>query len=265
MKQATGYEVFEVPVLEIFMDKEFNCRPFIPLTAVRDLASSIRDSRLETPIIVQPVEDVPESVVIPESFKWRVVAGHRRFTACTKLLKWSHIPAIIRPGLTDADARLLNFTENLDRQDLNLFEEAVAIDRIFTDESTSVIQSRLNRGYRWVRARIELLSLPEGVQQAAAAGIVTQWDLTQYIEQGRPDSFFDDLQQRKADGYSSRSIHHSGKGYGVRKKSEIQRMIAELLTSQFPVTAPRALAWAVNTITTEDLRADLEGRSGKAP
>jgi len=262
MSQADGYEVYNIPVSEIFLDKGFNCRPAIPLNTVNDLANSIKDSRLEAPIIIQPGEDVPGG--IPAGFRWRIVAGHRRFLACSKLLKWTHIPAILRPGLTDQAARLLNFTENLDRQDLTLFEEARALQSICQDQSMQEIQTRVNRGPRWVRVRLELMKLPEEVQQAAAAGIVTQLDIQQYMEQQRPYGFFGQLAEQKKLGLSSIEIYRRSRGLGVRRKREIQDMIAELMTGDFQVSAPRALAWALNTISTEELRAEISGDSGES-
>lgn len=262
MNTAAGYEVYSAPVAKVFFDKEFNCRPNIPLTNVRDLARSIRDSRLEAPIVIQPAADVPGG--LSDGFQWRIVAGHRRFLACVKLLKWSHIPAIMRTGLTDQAARLLNFTENLDRQDLNLFEEARALQHICGGESLAAIQARMNRGRRWVKARMELMDLPESIQQAAAAGRVTQWDITQYLEQQRPVGFFEDLQHEKSLGRTSREIYRQSRGFGVRQKGEIQDMIAEIMTGDFPVSASRALAWAINSIPTEELRGELSGTTGKS-
>jgi hypothetical protein len=58
------------------------------------------------------------------AIKFGLVAGHRRYTAVTRYLKWTSHPASVRTGLTERQARMLNFTENLERKDLNMLEEA---------------------------------------------------------------------------------------------------------------------------------------------
>jgi ParB/RepB/Spo0J family partition protein len=263
MQQALGYTVYEIPIDEIYLDNDFNCRSAIPLNTVNDLAHSIDTSRLESPIVVQPACDVAKGIDPP--FRWRIIAGHRRFLACANILHWRAIPALIREGLSEQAARLLNLVENLDRQDLNLYEEALAIGQVFNGKTIAYIRAKLNRGRRWVEARLELLKLPEDIQQAAAAGAVTYSDITLFIVQNRPDDFFQVLQERKAAGETVHSIQCAEQGFGLRRKHEIQEMIADVMTAPFPVTAARALAWVVKSLPTEELRADMSGRSGKAP
>ena len=40
---------------------------------------------------------------------------------------------MIRAGLSDHEARMLNFVENLERKDLNLLEEARALGRLYPE------------------------------------------------------------------------------------------------------------------------------------
>ena len=44
------------------------------------------------------------------------------FVAVAQILKWKTIPAGVRRNLTERQARILNFTENLERKDLNPLE-----------------------------------------------------------------------------------------------------------------------------------------------
>ena len=83
------------------------------------------------------------------------------------------MPAMIRAGLSDHEARMLNFVENLERKDLNILEEARALARLYPEGvSLRVAAKELKRPTRWVHDRQRLLTLPEEVQQLAAAGLL---------------------------------------------------------------------------------------------
>ena len=69
----------------------------------------------------------------PAGFDYRWLAGHRRFKAVETFLKWPCIPSMIRPGLSDHEARMLNFIENLERKDLNVLQEARALGRLYPE------------------------------------------------------------------------------------------------------------------------------------
>ena len=86
---------------------------------------------LDFPVVVQPIADMVGEK--PAGFDYRLVAGHRRFKAVETFLKWPCIPSMIRPGLSDHEARMLNFVENLERKDLNILEEARALGRLYPE------------------------------------------------------------------------------------------------------------------------------------
>ena len=118
MKVLEEYNAHDVLMSEIFSDDEFNCRGRIIPLDVLDLAKSIKETKLQQPIAVQPFKHPTNP-----NIKYRIIAGHRRFMAFV-VNKSTTIPAIIRDGLSELDARLLNLTENLKRQDLNMLQEA---------------------------------------------------------------------------------------------------------------------------------------------
>src|SRR5262245_14130389 len=107
------YTAVMVPMDQIFSDDDFNCRGRIAPIDVIDLAKSIEEVGLQQPIVVQPYKHPLNPKIL-----YRIMAGHRRFMAF-RVNKSDKIPAFIREGLTDFEARLLNLTENLKRQDLN--------------------------------------------------------------------------------------------------------------------------------------------------
>ena len=75
---------------------------------------------------------------------------------------------------TDYQARLLNFTENLERKDLNMLQEAIA-KRLYPDGvSLRQANKELHRPTKWIAARFRLLDLPVEIQEMAANGLLSQ-------------------------------------------------------------------------------------------
>ena len=129
LDRLTQYDTFPVPSKSIYYDADFNCRGAFLLQSVEELAAEhsargggVELKGLDYPIVVQPIADMAGEK--PAGFDYRLIAGHRRFKAMEVFLKWSQVPATIRSGLSDHDARMLNFVENLERKDLNPLEEA---------------------------------------------------------------------------------------------------------------------------------------------
>ena len=175
MKRLAEYDVFEIPVKEIYFDVDFNCRGSFTAQSVHELAQSIEQNGLQFPIVLQPYGE--------NGFKYRLLAGHRRFRAVTVFLKWKTIPATVRSGLSEYESRILNLTENLERKDLNMLEEARAIEHLYPDgASLRKISTELKRPTRWVHIRLRLLKLPKAVQKWAAAGLLSAINLEAILQ-----------------------------------------------------------------------------------
>lgn len=85
-------------------------RRYFDPEALEDLANSIRKHGVLSPVLLRPVGDAFE-----------LVAGERRFKAAA-MAGLSQIPAIVRE-LSDAEAQMVAIAENLQREDLNPFEQ----------------------------------------------------------------------------------------------------------------------------------------------
>jgi ParB/RepB/Spo0J family partition protein len=172
MEPASTHVTYHVETALIYPDEVWNCRDRVQPMHLADLASSIQDNGLQIPVIVWPTEGLPNGC------RFLLVAGYRRFFACTTLLRHTSILATVRTDLTVETARILNFTENLERKNLNILEEAKAIAISFPRKTTQQeIGRKLNRTPVWVRVRQQLLKLPEEAQHAAASGIFTAEDI----------------------------------------------------------------------------------------
>ena len=193
VERLIQYDAFALPLRDIYYDAEFNCRGWFPPQSVSDLAENIRlrgggiELRgLDYPVAVQPIADMAGQK--PAGFSYRLIAGHRRFKAIEVFLKWTRIPAMIRAGLSDHEARMLNFVENLERKDLNILEEARGLQHLYPSGVTvRSAAAELKRPTAWVHDRLRLLTLPEEVQQLAATGLLGAVNIKVLIALATPE------------------------------------------------------------------------------
>lgn len=262
MKRLAQYDTYELPVADIYFDAEFNCRGTFTPQSVGDLAESIRENGLEFPVIVQPYDNEP-------GFKYRLLAGHRRFKAVTIFLKWTVIPARVREHLSDHQARLLNLIENLERKDLNILEEAMALRNLYPDGVPLREAAReLKRHTRWVHARLRLLELPEEVQKWAATGLISAANIDHLHSLSSPERQIVVAKSivfgKKTHGKTKPLHKHTeyAKTFHPRKtKQQLAAMIDHLFIVSCTGLASRVLAWAAGKISDADIEQDIQDAS----
>lgn len=89
---------------------------------LRDLANSIRENGLISPITVKPLTGGLYDLVI----------GQRRFLACRDELGWDTIAATVREGLDDTTAVVISLVENVQRADMAPIDKAKAFQGIYS-------------------------------------------------------------------------------------------------------------------------------------
>lgn len=263
MEPLTEYTAYPVPMTQVWVDPEFNCRGRFTPESVAALAKSIRDTGLKYPVYVQPWDKNP-------GFVYRLVAGFRRFAAC-RLLHMSEIPAIItEKDITEFEAHKLNLLENLERQDLNILEEAQGLKRLFPlRETPGEIAKELNRPRQWVYRRLGLLDLPHEVQLMCASGRLAQSDLDIVLAYREDPAKARETAQKlvsakgESDPRKAREARNKLKrGRRVadpkRTKAEIAEMIGLMFRLGINGLPTRVAAWCAGTITTEALMGDLK-------
>jgi len=155
---------------------------------LQELADSIRENGLAQPITVRPVfvckgceqvianlgaapEQCPTCANTEFSSAYEIVAGERRFRACSELLQWDTIPAIIRE-LNNEQAAGIMLAENLNREDLNPIDEGHAYKKRIDEFGWTVaeIARRANVSEGRVKNRLSLLKLRPEAQKLVADG-----------------------------------------------------------------------------------------------
>lgn len=254
------YTVQDIEIAGIFSDPEFNCRQekIVPFD-VDELAKDIERNGLTQPIVIQPWSDV-------KGYKYRVVVGHRRLQAF-KNLKRKTIPAIIRTDLDETQARTLNLSENIQRKDLNVYQEAKAMEYfLLRGWSREEIAAKLEVSVGWVQIRATVLALPYEIQREIAAGFITQTQIKDIYALHDRDKMFEAVRHIK-----DQKLKDSKKAIVIKKplkkadatKRKVQnpeylaKMQEFIMDTLSPCLASRTLAWAAGNISTQDLLDDI--------
>ncbi|MFM4936750.1 ParB/RepB/Spo0J family partition protein [Aeromonas veronii] len=113
-------ELRKLPV-EWLQSGKYQPRKDMSQDALEELANSIRAQGVIQPIVVRPLGE--------QSFE--IIAGERRWRA-SQLARLEVVPCIIK-DVPDEAAVAIALIENIQREDLNAIEEAVALQRLLTE------------------------------------------------------------------------------------------------------------------------------------
>ncbi|MDP3978607.1 MAG: ParB/RepB/Spo0J family partition protein, partial [Pseudomonas sp.] len=115
--QVDSRELQYVP-LDLIQRGKYQPRRDMDATALDELAQSIKAQGVLQPIVVRPIGQG----------RFEIVAGERRWRACQQA-GLDKIPAMVRE-LPDEAAIAMALIENIQREDLNPIDEAVALQRL---------------------------------------------------------------------------------------------------------------------------------------
>lgn len=257
------YTVIKIPLDQIWSDDEFNCRGSIAPIDVVDLVKDIDKNGLQFPIAVQPINDVKLANSTDALF--RIVAGHRRFQSF-KILRKDTIPVMVKVGLTEVQARLLNLGENLKRKALNILQEALAIKRLRDlGLNRRQVGEELGVSTSWVQVRFNLLDLPDVIQQEAAAGILNQHQIKEIYSLNGKDEQYEAVKKIKGArlrGEQSVSVGKTPEQDPFKKRrqprSVVQYMMNHIGSTVGHGLHTRVLAWANGEINSAELYFDIK-------
>ncbi len=153
-------------IVEIRLD-EIRSNPYQPRKtfdedSLRELAESIKEHGVVQPIIVK------------KSIKgYELVAGERR-TKASKLAGKTTIPAIIR-DFNDEEMMEIALIENIQRENLNPIEEALAYENIIkaTGMTQEKIAQKFGKSRSYVTNMLGLLNLPKETKELVEKGEIS--------------------------------------------------------------------------------------------
>lgn len=157
----TGTSLFYCPIALIRPNPHQPRKDFQD-SSLKELADSIREKGILTPLLVTRVEEC-----------YVLIAGERRWRAA-QLAGLERVPVIVKEA-TEPEHLELALIENLHRKDLNPLEEAEAYQRLLqlTGETQEDLAKRIGKDRSTIANALRILRLPKEIQSYVLEGKLT--------------------------------------------------------------------------------------------
>lgn len=252
-------QIVAIPLKEIIANEDANCRDKIDPLKVLNLWRTIERDGLLQPIVVRKVEK-----------GYELICGYRRYKAhvvgCATTINAKVIHC------DDRTAKVLNLIENLERQQLNLLEEAKSVQKLmFVGWTLDKISKRFGVSNGWVRTRVALMKMPEAIQQEAAAGFLKMGHIDALEKMCMTDQYemVKQIKEKAIRGektpvaFAKAKVENHIAPKRVRTKDEIGNMLSIVAQKLDFGIETRLIAWTLGNISTDDLLLDIEKESVK--
>lgn len=184
----------EVP-LDLIHPNPYQPRIHFDEIKIEELAQSIREHGVFTPILIRKAVS-----------GYQLIAGERRLRAA-KLTDLKTIPAIIL-DFTESQMMEISLIENIQREDLNIIEEAKAYDNILTKMKMTqeTLAKKVGKSRVHITNTLRLLQLPKGVQELVLNKVLTMGQVKPLITLDNPQKIQAIADQIAKEGLSSRQV-----------------------------------------------------------
>ena len=178
-KTNTQTEIHELEI-NMLQANPLQPRGVIASSSLSDLVDSIREQGMLEPLVVAKT---------PAGYQ--IIAGERRWRAA-KLLGLSKVPVVIKET-TPQGMLEMSIVENVQREDLNPIERALAYKRLIDEFGlgTNEVARKVGKSAPTVSNTIRLLSLPDAIKDALVAGVISEGHVRPLISLGDPDLMLD--------------------------------------------------------------------------
>ncbi len=155
---ASGQEI----AIELIRRNPDQPRRHFDDTELEELADSIRQRGVISPILVRPAPGAPG--------EYQIVAGERRWRAAQRA-NLHTVPAIVR-ALDDEEVAEISIIENVQRADLNPLEEALGYKTLIDkfNRTQDAVAKAVGKSRPYVSNALRLLALPEAVRDHVVGG-----------------------------------------------------------------------------------------------
>lgn len=149
----------EIEIKEVKLSKYQPREEFKP-EKLKELMDSIKQKGIVEPIIVARAEK-----------GYQLICGERRLRA-SKMLGLNRIPAIVKENVTDQEILQISLIENIQREDLNVIEQAKGLKRLIDEFNLSQQEAAriIGKDRSSVNHLLRLLTLPLDIQKELMKG-----------------------------------------------------------------------------------------------
>ena len=150
--------------LNLIVPNPFQPRRNFQPEALKELAESIREHG-----VIQPL------VVTKTPAGYELIVGERRFRAC-QIAGLKKVPAIIKNIIEDQTKLEVALIENIQRQELNPIEEAMAYERLMHtfNLTQEQVAKKVGKSRPAIANTVRLLNLPAEIQRGVIEGKISE-------------------------------------------------------------------------------------------
>ena len=189
-----------------------------------DLAASIKEKGILSPILVRPIG----------ADRYEIVAGERRWRAA-QIAKLHDVPVVVRE-LPDDQALEIAIIENVQRADLNAIEEGAAYEELITrfGRTQEDVAREVGKSRSHVANTIRLLRLPDSVKAWVREGKLTAGHARTLLGAADPEArarelIAGELTVREAEQRSPAKKKPGGKPYKDANIADLEASISNHL------------------------------------
>lgn len=209
---------------------------------ILELSNSIREKGIIQPIIVRRLSD----------FQFEIIAGERRWRAAQRA-NLKQVPVIIRESL-DSDKLEEALIENIQREDLNAMEEALAYQKLIEEHAYThdILAQKLGKDRSTIANTLRLLSLPQSIQTLIVEGKISEGHakaLLSLQDPGRQEAIAKEIMKK---GLSVRQVEALTRTYSTKNSAAKQK-------DAFVVSLEEELSQRFKT----KVKISLQGQKGK--
>ena len=195
VKTGGSSTINEVPI-EHIMPNPGQPRHDFDEEALQELASSIREIGIIQPITLRQVADN----------SYQIIAGERRWRA-SQMAGLATIPAYIRT-IRDEQVMEMALVENIQREDLNAIEIALAYEHLLEGEGMTQekVSERVGKSRTAITNYLRLLKLPAQVQMALQKKLIDMGHARALLSLDSPSQQIKLFKEIIKNGYSVRKV-----------------------------------------------------------
>lgn len=196
--------------LELIHPNPYQPRVHFDEVKIEELAQSIREHGVFTPILVRKAVS-----------GYQLIAGERRLRA-SKVAQLTSIPAIVLE-FTETEMMEISLIENIQREDLNVIEEAKAYDNLLTrmNMTQETLAKKVGKSRAHITNTLRLLQLPKGVQDLVLNKVLTMGQVKPLITMEDPAKLQALADRIAKEGLSAREVEKLVKDKKPAPKKEV--------------------------------------------
>ena len=158
----TGEMILQLNIEEI-QPNPFQPRTYFDMTQLEELSNSIKEYGVLQPVIVRLVDG-----------QYQLVSGERRFRA-SKIAGKATIPALVK-DLSDRAVAEMALIENLQREDLNYFEEAEGYAKLIQEFhiTQEEVAKKMGKSQPTIANKLRLLQISPRVRKEISMDVITE-------------------------------------------------------------------------------------------